>query len=87
MKSGGMLEILEIDDPYQRLLYAVVHEAFWDFYRYRDDMSIRLPAFRFLISGGGAWKPFIKTNVLRDFIRFCRVFYWSGEAADFVEEK
>jgi len=70
-----MLEILEIEDPYQRLLYAIVYQAFLDFAYYPHRMDIRLPAFRFLISGGGEWKDYIKTNVLRDFIRYCKTEY------------
>jgi len=81
MIGAGMNHILEIDDPYQRLLYAIVYESFWDFYYYRHDMSIRLPAFNFLISGGGEWKEHIKTNVLRDYIRFCKINYWGAEGA------
>ncbi len=76
MKPWNKQWTLEIDDPYERLLYTMVYDAFWDFYYYRNDLSIRIPAFNFLVSGGGEWKQYIKTNVLRDFIRFCRLEYW-----------
>lgn len=70
-------EALKIEDPYLRLLYAgIIYDAFWDFYFYRNDMDVRIDAFNFLVSGGGEWKEHIKTNLLRDFIRFCKYEYW-----------
>lgn len=87
MKPWNKQWTLDIEDPYERLLYTMVYDAFWDFYFYRDDMSIRIPAFNFLISGGGEWKEFIKTNLLRDFIRYCRLEYWDSEAVEFLEEE
>ena len=70
-------EALKIEDPWLRLLYAgIIYEAFFDFAYYRHDLSLRIPAFNFLISGGGEWKEHIKTNLLRDFIRYCKQEYW-----------
>jgi len=76
LKGAGMLEILEIDDPYERLLYGIVYQAFLDFYYHRYNMSLRLPAFTFLVSGGGVWKQYLRTNIKRDFIRYCKWEYW-----------
>ena len=80
MKSGSKHEILKINDPYKRLLYAIIQEAFWDFYRYPHDLSRRIPAFNFLVSGGGYWKDSLDIDVRELFVRYCKENYYEGNS-------
>ena len=71
-----MLDILEINDPYKRLLYGIVYQAFLDFAYYPHRMDIRLPAFNFLVSGGGYWADHLDMDVREIFIRYCKENYY-----------
>ena len=74
-----MLEILEINDPYKRLLYAIIYQAFLDFAYYPHKMEIRLPAFNFLVSGGGIWADHMDIDVKELFIRYCKENYYERD--------
>ena len=81
-----MLEVLEIDDPWQRLMYAIIYQAFLDFYYYPHKLELRMPAYEFLMSGGGEYKEFTPMNIKRVFIKYCKEEYgWSEEEVENFE--
>ena len=83
----GMLEILEIEDPWDRLMYATIFSAFQDFYYYPHNPDIRMPAYKFAIEGGWDYKEFTPANIKRIFIKFCKLNYgWSEEETLSYEE-
>ena len=71
-----MLDILKIIDPSERLLYAIIYQAFLDFAYYPHKMEVRLPAFNFLISGGGYWADHTDIDIKAVFVRYCKENYY-----------
>lgn len=78
-----MLEVLEIEDNWQRLMYAVIFSAFQDFYYYPHRPEIRMPAYEFLMNGGWDYKEFTPMNVKRVFLKYCKDEYgWTEEEVE-----
>ena len=64
-------------DPYEELLQAIIIQALKDFANYPHDMSIRLPAFVFLQSGGGYWADSLDSDfVKRLLVTYCKENYY-----------
>ena len=78
-KEPAFEDILGIEDPHRRLLYAIIYRAFLDFGNFRHDMSARLPAFCFLVSGGGYWADHVDTDIRRIFVRYCKEHYYARD--------
>ena len=75
-------EILAINDPHKKLLYAIIYRAFLDFANRENPMYIRLPAFNFLVSGGGYWADHVDVDIRELFIRYCKENYYERDSLD-----
>ena len=65
----GTSEILKIADPAQRLVAAIIFQAFGDIY-YSPTPEIVADAEEFLRSGGGVWNDFVDYDISELYRRY-----------------
>lgn len=61
---------------YEDLLNGIILKALEDFTEYPHKMEVRLPAFNFLISGGGYWADHTDIDIKAIFVRYCKENYY-----------
>ena len=66
MLRKGTSHILQIKDPVQRLVAAVIYQAFLD-YEYSPTLFIKRDAEQFLEGGGGVYKDIIDYDLAKIF--------------------